>query len=60
MSIIRGIPGDDFKLGDVNGVPEDDTIFGLAGSDQLSGFGGDDRLFGSGLQRRPLRRQQRP
>ncbi len=46
MATIKGTPGDDFFQGDQNGVPEDDEMFGLAGSDQMSGLGGDDRMFG--------------
>jgi Ca2+-binding RTX toxin-like protein len=46
MSIIRGTPGDDDLVGDINGVPEPDTISGLAGDDLLVALGGDDTLFG--------------
>lgn len=33
-------------MGDINGVPENDEIFGRAGNDILDGKRGNDRLFG--------------
>jgi Ca2+-binding RTX toxin-like protein len=46
MAILRGTPVDDELAGDINGVPEPDTISGLAGGDLLVALFGDDRLFG--------------
>ena len=46
MAVIRGTAGDNDLVGDINGVPEADTISGLAGNDLLVALGGDDRLFG--------------
>ena len=46
MAIIRGSNGADELVGDRDGVPEADTISGLAGDDLLVALGGDDRLDG--------------
>jgi Ca2+-binding RTX toxin-like protein len=50
MAIITGDLNANTLQGDVNGVPEADSLFGFGGNDSLFGFGGDDVLDGGAGQ----------
>lgn len=44
MANILGTLGDDLIFGDINGIPENDTILGQEGNDQIFAGGGDDAI----------------
>ena len=46
MAIIGGNANNNTLQGDINGVPENDSLFGFGGNDSLFGLGGDDTLDG--------------
>ena len=46
MATINGNANNNTLQGDINGVPENDSLFGFGGNDSLFGFGGNDVLDG--------------